>query len=196
MDEFCVRLLSFFERGADGKPGKWPHATLSAEAMAGAGFRFQDSQTKSGDSVICDFCKIQAWRWEKKDDPFLQHREGSPHCDYVASKLFEDHHQVFLRGGNDKKEAAEAPPSPPPTPIKKSYTPRRRRLDRPPIVTVYDAAPARNEAQGSSGQQVESLSPVEISVSAGDTNIVIRVSEQDKRGGLASHSLPTLKAGR
>ncbi|KAK2043863.1 hypothetical protein LZ31DRAFT_585041 [Colletotrichum somersetense] len=179
MDEFCVRLLSFFERGTDGKPGRWPHPALSPEDMAGAGFRLQGSQTQSGDSVICDFCKLQAWKWETKDDPFHQHKEASPKCEYVASDIFNECHDVFVKRQLDVNEVAQCPISPPATPTKKSYRPRRR-MGLSPIVTVYESTPTDQE--GSPKFQDKSQMPTEVSISAGSVEVVIRVCDQGGHG--------------
>ncbi|GKT46306.1 death-associated inhibitor of apoptosis 2 [Colletotrichum spaethianum] len=180
MDEFCVRLLSFYERGADGKPGRWPHPALAPEAMAGAGFRLQGSQVKSGDNVICDFCRLQAWKWETKDDPFQQHQDASPKCAYVASAIFGQHREVFSKKQLDKGEAGSLPLTPPATPAKRSYTPRRR-VGLSPIVTVYESAPAGQAAPSSLKRQKAPV-PMEISVTTGEINFVIQMSEVGEPG--------------
>ncbi|KAK1573196.1 uncharacterized protein LY79DRAFT_653248 [Colletotrichum navitas] len=179
MDDFCVRLLSFFERGTDGKPGRWPHPALSPEDMAGAGFRLQGSQAKPGDNVICCFCKLQAWKWETKDDPYHQHQEASPKCEYVTSDIFKEHHDVFLQKQLDVTEVVQGPLSPPPTPTKRSYKPRRR-MGLSPIVTVYDSAPS-HQATKSLGLQEQSQRPT-VSVTAGCVEVFIRVCDQGERG--------------
>ncbi|GKT67120.1 baculoviral IAP repeat-containing protein 3 [Colletotrichum tofieldiae] len=166
MDEFCVRLLSFFERGADGKPGRWPHPSLSPEDMAGAGFRLQGSQ---------------AWKWEKKDDPFQQHQDASPKCEYVASSMFEGHHDVFVKKQPDKKETTQWPITPPATPTKRPYSPRRR-MTFSPIITVHESAPSGQATQLSPQQQEQRLTPTEISVTAGEIKFVIQVSGPGERG--------------
>ncbi|KAK2002788.1 hypothetical protein LX36DRAFT_212949 [Colletotrichum falcatum] len=181
MDEFCVRLLSFFERGTDGKPGRWPHPALSPEDMAGAGFRLQGSQPRSGDNVVCDFCRLQAWKWETKDDPFDQHKDASPACEYVNSDIFHGYHGVFVRKQLEVKEAGQRPMSPPATPTKKSYRPRRRMV-LSPIVTVYESAPASQETKASRKPQEELQTPTEIAVTAGGVEVVIRVCDQGARG--------------
>ncbi|KAK1973935.1 hypothetical protein LZ30DRAFT_609432 [Colletotrichum cereale] len=181
MDEFCVRLLSFFERGEDGKPGRWPHPALSPEDMAGAGFRLQGSQSKHGDNVICDFCRLQAWKWETKDDPFHQHQDVSPNCEYVTSSIFKEQHEVFLKKQLDSKEMATLPLSPPATPTKRSCKPRRR-MGLSPIVTVYESAPAYQATQSSLELQGQFQKPTEISVTAGNIEVVIRVGDQGERG--------------
>ncbi|KZL84426.1 baculoviral iap repeat-containing protein 3 [Colletotrichum incanum] len=180
MDEFCVRLLSFFERGADGKPGRWPHPALSPENMAGAGFRLQGSQVKSGDNVICDFCKLQAWKWEKKDDPFRQHQDASPKCEYVVSNTFGEHRDVFLKKQRDK-ENIQRPLTPPATPTKRSYGPRRR-MALSPIVTVHESAPTGQATQLSLGQQEQRPRPTEISVTTSEIKFVIQISDLGERG--------------
>ncbi|GJC90948.1 E3 ubiquitin-protein ligase IAP-3 [Colletotrichum liriopes] len=189
MDEFCVRLLSFFERGADGKPGRWPHPSLSPEDMAGAGFRLQGSQVKSGDNVICDFCKLQAWKWEKKDDPFQQHQDASPKCEYVASSMFKGHHDVFVKKQPDK-ETTQWPVTPPATPTKRPYSPRRR-MTFSPIITVHESAPSGQATQLSPKQQEQRLMPTEISVTAGEIKFVIQVSGPGERGSYAILDTPT-----
>ncbi|GKT94618.1 baculoviral IAP repeat-containing protein 3 [Colletotrichum tofieldiae] len=146
MDEFCVRLLSFFERGADGKPGRWPHPSLSPEDMAGAGFRLQGSQ---------------AWKWEKKDDPFQQHQDASPKCEQEG----------------DHSVAHHAPA----TPTKRPYSPRRR-MTFSPIITVHESAPSGQATQLSPQQQEQRLTPTEISVTAGEIKFVIQVSGPGERG--------------
>ncbi|KDN64387.1 hypothetical protein CSUB01_06163 [Colletotrichum sublineola] len=181
MDEFCVRLLSFFDRGTDGKPGRWPHPALSPEDMAGAGFRLQGSQLKSGDNVICDFCKLQAWRWETKDDPFHQHQDASPNCEYVTSDLFKEHHDVFVRKQQlEVKEIDQRPLTPPATPTKRSYKPRRR-MALSQIATVYESAPTHQATQGSLNLQGQSKMAAEVSLTAGSVDVVIRVYEQGDR---------------
>ncbi|KAK2016211.1 hypothetical protein LZ32DRAFT_615552 [Colletotrichum eremochloae] len=182
MDEFCVRLLSFFDRGTDGKPGRWPHPALSPEDMAGAGFRLQGSQLKPGDNVICDFCRLQAWKWETKDDPFHQHQDASPNCEYVTSDLFKEHHDVFVRKQQlEVKEIDQRPLTPPATPTKRSYKPRRR-MALSQIVTVYESAPTHQATQGSLNLQEQSKMATEVSVTAGSVDVVIRVYEHGDRG--------------
>ncbi|KAK1966879.1 hypothetical protein LY78DRAFT_33280 [Colletotrichum sublineola] len=165
MDEFWVRLLSFFDRGTDGKPGRWPHPALSPEDMAGAGFRLQGSQLKSGDNVICDFCKLQAWRWETKDDPFHQHQDASPNCEKQQLEV---------------KEIDQRPLTPPATPTKRSYKPRRR-MALSQIATVYESAPTHQATQGSLNLQGQSKMAAEVSLTAGSVDVVIRVYEQGDR---------------
>ncbi|KAK2054877.1 hypothetical protein LY76DRAFT_211349 [Colletotrichum caudatum] len=179
MDEFCVRLLSFFERGTDGKPGRWPHPALSPEDMASAGFRLEGSQTQSGDSVICDFCKLQAWKWVTKDNPFEQHREASPNCEYVASGIFKEYHNVFVKKQLEVKEVVQCPISPPATPTKRSPRPRRR-MGLSPIMTVYESTPTDQE--GSLKLQDKSQMPTEVFISAGGVEVVIRVCDQGGQG--------------
>ncbi|EFQ25798.1 hypothetical protein CGRA01v4_14197 [Colletotrichum graminicola] len=179
MDEFCVRLLSFFERGTDGKPGRWPHPALSPEDMAGAGFRLQGSQAKLGDNVICDFCRLQAWKWETKDDPYHQHQEASPKCGYVTSDIFKEHHDVFLQKQPDVKGVVQWPLSPPPTPTKRSCKPRRR-MGLSPIMTVCESTPFKQETKSVKLQDQSQTST--ISVTAGCVEVFIRVYDQGGRG--------------
>lgn len=177
MDEFCVRLLSYFDRGMDGKPGRWPHSLPSAEDMAGAGYRFEGNQKLGGDIVVCDFCTMQAWAWEKKDDPFTQHME-SKSCDYVDSEMFREHHDKFLQKQGETKKMDDLMLTPPATPTKKSYKPRRK-LGLSSIVTVYDSMPTE-EADRKAGNG--NGKPVEIAVSTGETRILIKITDGGERG--------------
>ncbi|OHF03824.1 hypothetical protein CORC01_00686 [Colletotrichum orchidophilum] len=181
MDEFCVRLLSFFDRGMEGKPGRWPHPTPSPEAMAAAGFRLlQDGQSPSGDSVTCDFCKMQAWAWERKDDPFLMHKEALS-CEYVDSGIFRDHHENFLQKQDQINGTGESRLTPPSTPTKKTSKPRRR-MRLSPIVTVYDSMPSQEANHKSVEKQKDGLEPIKITVSTGETEIVIQLTDTSERG--------------
>ncbi|KAL2875693.1 hypothetical protein SGCOL_009157 [Colletotrichum sp. CLE4] len=175
MDEFCVRLLSYFDRGMDGKPGRWPHSLPSPEYMAGAGFRFQSDQKDKGDIVTCDFCRMQAWAWERKDDPFAHHKE-SKGCEFIDSDIFHQHHDSFLRKKSEGNKAADSLSSPPPTPTKKSHKPRRK-LVLSPIVTVYDSV----STEEADRKTVNDNKPVEIAVSIGQTKIVIQVIDDSER---------------
>lgn len=175
MDEFCVRLLSYFERSEDGKPGRWPHPNLSPEDMAGAGFRLVSTQAKSGDSVICNFCSLQAWAWERKDDPYHQHQDGSPKCEYVVSDIFRKHQELFFMKKFEKGETEEPLLTPPMTPTKRTYKPRRR-MGLSPIVTVYDSTPSHNATRASEEPQASTGKPFEITVSTGETKVVIQIT--------------------
>ncbi|KAK0377644.1 hypothetical protein CLIM01_04974 [Colletotrichum limetticola] len=178
MDEFCVRLLSYFDRGMDGKPGRWPHSLPSPEDMAGAGYRFEGNREVGGDIVVCDFCTMQAWAWERKDDPFAQHME-SKSCEYVDSEVFRDHHDKFLQKQGENKKMDDLMLTPPATPAKRPYKPRRK-LRLSPIVTVFDSMPTEE----ADAKAVNNSKPVEIAVSAGETKILIKITDGGERGKL------------
>ncbi|KAJ0164162.1 hypothetical protein CTA2_1620 [Colletotrichum tanaceti] len=175
MDEFCVRLLSYFERSEEGEPGRWPHPNPSPEDMTGAGFRLVSTQAKSGDSVVCDFCSLQAWAWEKKDDPYHQHQDGSPKCGYVVTECFRKHQALFLKKQLEKMETKDPLLTPPMTPTKKTYKPRRR-MGFSPIVTMYDSKPSHNATRASEEPRESTGKPLEITVSTGETKFVIQVT--------------------
>ncbi|KAL0766696.1 hypothetical protein CaCOL14_011141 [Colletotrichum acutatum] len=176
MDEFCVRLLSYFDRGMDGKPGRWPHSLPSPEDMAGAGYRFDGNQKVGGDIVVCDFCTMQAWAWERKDDPFAQHME-SKSCDYVDSEMFRQHHDKFLQKQGETKKMDDPMLTPPTTPTKKAYKPRRR-LHLSPIITLFDSMPSQEaDPKIISGNN----KPVEIAISTGETKILIKITDDGER---------------
>nr|XP_036576152.1 uncharacterized protein CTRU02_13839 [Colletotrichum truncatum]KAF6782841.1 hypothetical protein CTRU02_13839 [Colletotrichum truncatum] len=179
MDGFCNRLLSFYDNNVNGEPGRWPVANLQPEDMAGAGFRFAGNGKLNCDSVSCDWCKMQAWKWESKDDPFEQHRQGSPTCIYVASKTFKDYEQVF-QAKVMVSEVFGRLPSPPATPVKQIRKPRRR-MCLSPITTVFDFEPAQDEAHSVAYQQESTHKPVEISVMSGDTKVVIQIANGEER---------------
>ncbi|KAK2737461.1 baculoviral iap repeat-containing protein 3 [Colletotrichum kahawae] len=87
MDTYFERLFTFHATGSesgDGEGRSWPVNTLRPEDMAGAGFYFTGNETQTPDSVTCFSCKMQAWQWKRKDDPFDEHSSGSPNCDYVT----------------------------------------------------------------------------------------------------------------
>ncbi|KXH66896.1 hypothetical protein CSAL01_03149 [Colletotrichum salicis] len=184
MDEFCVRLLSYFDRGMDGKPGRWPHSLLSAEDMAGAGFRLQGNQKEGSDIVVCDFCTMQAWAWERKDNPFAQHK-GSASCEYVDSDMFREHHDKFLQKQSENKNTGDLMLTPPATPAKKCYK-SRRKLRLSPIITIYNTMPTREADL----EPIQDKKPVEIAVSTGQTKIVIQITDASKRGKPPASPLP------
>ncbi|OLN86001.1 hypothetical protein CCHL11_10088 [Colletotrichum chlorophyti] len=182
MDSFCIRLLSFYERGSEGKPGRWPHSDLAPEYMAGAGFRLQGSQATEGDSVVCDWCKLQAWKWESKDDPFEQHVNTARACEYVNSEMFQQHREVFLKKQATEKSLDDQPMlSPPATPVKTKYKPRRRMVISP-IFTVIDINPSESATLAALKPHDDGAKPVEIAVSAGDIKFVIQVMGNIERG--------------
>ncbi|KXH25550.1 hypothetical protein CNYM01_00331 [Colletotrichum nymphaeae SA-01] len=170
------------DRGMDGKPGRWTHSLPSPEDMAGAGYRFEGNQKVGGDIVVCDFCTMQAWAWERKDDPFAQHME-SKSCEYVDSEMFRELHDKFLQKQGKNKKLDDMMLTPPATPTKKSYKPRRK-LRFSPIITMYQSMPTEE----ADPETANSKKPVEIAVSAGQTRVVIQITDGGERGKL---SVPT-----
>ncbi|KAF5520152.1 Baculoviral IAP repeat-containing protein 7 [Colletotrichum aenigma] len=192
METYFERLFTFHATGSesgDGEGMKWPVNTLRPEDMAGAGFFFTGNETQTPDSVTCFSCKMQAWQWKRNDDPFDEHSSGSPNCDYVTTEQFEDRHKLFLMDRESKNAskqnspaALEAPATPPETPTKpKTIRKPKRKMAMSPIVTIYDSAPADNQAQNAvhhdTGKQ-----PVEIAITAGDSKFTIQVTDVSPRG--------------
>ncbi|KAF4829241.1 hypothetical protein CGCSCA4_v014642 [Colletotrichum siamense] len=166
--------------------------------MAGAGFRYTGERRHQADSVTCDFCEMQAWAWEAKDDPFEEHQTGSPNCQYLTTQLFKDRHKVFLlkREATDKASPAASNTvdeilTPPVTPVKpktgrKPGRKSARSMVLSPNVTVYDSSPANEQTQDAVHQDT-GKQPVEITITAGSTKITIQVTDVSPRGTLICH---------
>ncbi|KAF5497011.1 Baculoviral IAP repeat-containing protein 3 [Colletotrichum siamense] len=192
MDTYFERLFTFHTTGSesgDGEGMKWPINTLRPEDMAGAGFYYTGIETKTSDSVTCFSCQMQAWKWKRKDNPFTEHSTGSPKCEYVTTQQFDDRHNLFLMEKEGKKaskqsspDTLDGPATPPETPTKpKTIRRPKRKMAMSPIVTIYDSAPADNQAQNAvhhdTGRQ-----PVEIAITAGNTKFTIQVTDVSPRG--------------
>ncbi|KAH7363373.1 hypothetical protein B0T11DRAFT_329353 [Plectosphaerella cucumerina] len=92
--DYLARLVTYFE---DYRTYicKWPREFPTPEEMAGAGFTYNPTGTWA-DNVHCDSCKMDAFSWVAKDDPFKQHSDCEPRCAYVKSQSFADFHAKFL----------------------------------------------------------------------------------------------------
>ncbi|KAF9869871.1 baculoviral iap repeat-containing protein 3 [Colletotrichum karsti] len=191
METYSARLLSFYPNATGSEPedeaeaGAWPITTLRGEDMAGAGFYFTGS-TKTPDSVTCHSCKLQAWKWEEKDDPFAQHKVGSPNCDYIATDEFEDCHRVFL-ARQEAKQSIEAltPPPTPAKPLRKPRGPSKKKIALSKIMTVCDVAPSYTQDHTAMSQQGSDSKPIDISITAGDSRITIQINNDGLRGEFA-----------
>ncbi|KAF6807857.1 baculoviral Iap repeat-containing protein 3 [Colletotrichum sojae] len=186
MSDYSQRLATFFADGPDGQPNIWPIAHIRPEDMAGAGFRFAGEGFENSDAVTCDECKLHAWSWEKKDDPFQQHRDGARHCSYVDTEAFERHHREFLANAASV-EAIDAPMTPPATPPKRTYK-SRRRIKLSPIMTVCNTSPSDDKVFSTARQDQSRAEPVEVSVSAGGATVIIQVTaDVGMKGRLARY---------
>lgn len=70
----------------------WPHPLISKQRLAEAGFYY----TNVRDTVRCEFCGIEGYRWEEDDDPFLDHASWSPNCPYVVDRRAEAANPVLV----------------------------------------------------------------------------------------------------
>ncbi|KAJ0327594.1 hypothetical protein COL922a_013437 [Colletotrichum nupharicola] len=195
METYFERLFTFHATGSesdDGEGMKWPVNTLRSEDMAGAGFFFTGNETQTPDSVTCFSCKMQAWQWKRKDDPFDEHSSGSPNCEYVTTQQFEDRHNLFLMEKEGKKaskqsspDTLDGPATPPETPTKPKATTKRyqyrRKMVLSPIYTVYDSCPTNEQTQETVHRDTDKQ-PVEIAITAGDTKFTIQVTDVSPRG--------------
>ncbi|OAF68436.1 60S ribosomal protein L34 [Intoshia linei] len=62
---------------------KWPHkrSNLSPEKMATIGFIHNPTKEYT-DNVICVLCSKELADWEENDDPSIEHRNHSQHCNF------------------------------------------------------------------------------------------------------------------
>lgn len=144
MDEFCLRLLSFFEKGEEGTPGKWPLVSPTSEDMAGAGFKFAAAGSQR-DNVKCDACNLECFKWEPDDNPYEDHVKNSPQCPFTKKDIFHQYRQIFELKAN-RPFTITPPITPgtydasagPKTPVRKS---RRGKNTLSPVQTVADLKP-------------------------------------------------------
>ncbi|KAF6785373.1 baculoviral Iap repeat-containing protein 3 [Colletotrichum musicola] len=174
MSDYSQRLATFYADGPDGQPNTWPIAHIRPEDMAGAGFRFAAEGFNNSDAVVCDECRLHAWSWERKDNPFQQHRDGARQCSYVGTETFERHHGEFLANAASR-EVVDAPMTPPATPPKRTYK-SRRRIKLSPIMTVCSTSPSNDQVFSTTRQEESRAEPVEVSISAGGTTVIIQVT--------------------
>ena len=57
----------------------WPIEFITPDQLAKSGFIFSGEE----DMVTCPFCTFECSEWEEGDNPFNEHRDGSPGCSYV-----------------------------------------------------------------------------------------------------------------
>ncbi|XP_041372468.1 baculoviral IAP repeat-containing protein 2-like [Gigantopelta aegis] len=71
MKEFYTRMQTF---------GWWPiQLRQKPRGLAKAGFYY----TGDHDAVVCYCCGLRAYRWQRMDDPVMEHYRLSPRCPYV-----------------------------------------------------------------------------------------------------------------
>lgn len=61
---------------------KWPLKFITPDKLAKAGFYY----TGIKDKVKCLYCSIDLEYWGKNDDPYIEHKLLSPHCQYFKEK--------------------------------------------------------------------------------------------------------------
>ena len=69
------------------------HDITVEHQLAEAGFYFIDNEADS-DTVTCFLCKKVLNGWEEDDDPWMEHKNHSPHC--MMSKLGKPESQLTL----------------------------------------------------------------------------------------------------
>jgi hypothetical protein len=84
MTSNIVQELDIVQEVQQGSFSRWPYSIPSAEQMIGAGF----FNCNVGDRVICIYCNLICQRWTPHtDDPCEVHKNLSPNCVYVKTKL-------------------------------------------------------------------------------------------------------------
>lgn len=139
MEQYHARLMTFYNTSNTGKPA-WQHVTPTPEDMAGAGF-VSNAIGNPADNVVCSVCELQCFSWQSKDDPFNDHANNSPNCEFVTSHEFQKLHDIFLAKRSDRELAPVAAQSgeaqaPPKTPKK-----RRGKSTITKVQTVADLEP-------------------------------------------------------
>lgn len=55
---------------------KWYKDKPSVEDLVKSGFFYSGSE----DIVICSYCQLSLYKWEKNDNVDIEHKKYSPHC--------------------------------------------------------------------------------------------------------------------